>query len=91
MHYLADGVRGWYLALTVPVPLFAEAPAPRGWSEARRVLERHLTTPADATRAAASNALQTLARANYQPSLLQNAAARPASATPRKKISGGCG
>jgi rhodanese-related sulfurtransferase len=91
VFYLVDGPRAWYLALELPVPLFSEAAAPRGYDEALGTLRGWLAQPAPATRDAARAALQTLAKAAYQPSLLKTGGKPKPAGGARKKISGGCG
>ena len=36
-HFLKDGVRAWYLAFELPVPLFSDKPSPHGWEDAMAV------------------------------------------------------
>jgi rhodanese-related sulfurtransferase len=91
VHYLVDGPRAWYLALELPVPLFAEAAAPRGYDEAVALLQAWLAKPDASTRPQALAAVQTLAKASYQPSLLKSGGKAKAAGGARKKISGGCG
>jgi rhodanese-related sulfurtransferase len=91
IHFLRDGARAWYLAFELPVTLFAEADAPRGYGEALAAAKGWLARPDAATAAAALEAVGTLATANYHPTLLK-AGARPAAAGGgKRKISGGCG
>jgi rhodanese-related sulfurtransferase len=89
--YLADGARAWYLSLALPVPLFSESGPPDGYPEALRTVTAWFERPDEAARSRVEAALQELARANYQPTLLK--AGKKASAAPggTKKISGGCG
>jgi rhodanese-related sulfurtransferase len=91
IHYLPDGARAWYLALTLPVPLFAEGAAPDGYADALATTQGFLERPDGAARSKAVEAIQTLARLNYQPSLLQAGKKAPAAGGARKKIAGGCG
>jgi hypothetical protein len=91
IHLLADGARAWYLALTLPVPLFAESPPPDGYGEALAEVNGYLARPEPAARARASGALQVLARAAYQPTLLGSGRKKAAAGGARKKIGGGCG
>jgi rhodanese-related sulfurtransferase len=91
VHYLADGPRAWYLAFELPVPLFAEASAPRGYDEALTLMKAWLARPDAARRGLALAALQTLAKAGYQPSLLKTGGKAKSPGGARKKISGGCG
>jgi rhodanese-related sulfurtransferase len=88
--YLGDGARAWYLALELPVPLFSEASPPDGYPEALRAATAWFERPDPGARARAAAALQELARANYQPTLLK-AGKKAAAAPGKKKISGGCG
>lgn len=92
LHYLPDGARAWYLAFDLPVPLFAEAGPPDGYPEAISAVNGWFGGASDASRTRALEALQTLAKANYQPTLLgtgKKAAAAGGGA--KKKIGGGCG
>jgi rhodanese-related sulfurtransferase len=91
IYYLVDGPRAWYLAFELPVPLFAEVGAPRGYDEALALLKSWLARPDAATRGAALAAAQTLAKAAYAPSLLKTGGKGKAGGGARKKISGGCG
>jgi len=91
VYYLADGARAWYLAFGLPVPLFAEASPPDGYAEAMAKLGGYLAEPEPSARAAAAAALQTLARINYQPTLLKSGRKTAAAGGARKKIGGGCG
>lgn len=90
IHYLVDGARAWYLALSLPVPLFAETPPPDGYSESIAAVSGWFAAPSVAARPAAMGALQKLAAASYQPTLLR-AGKKAAPAGARKKIGGGCG
>lgn len=91
IHYLVDGARGFYLALALPVPLFAEAEPPAGYATAAERVQAWLARPDAARRASTQEAVQTLARLAYQPTLLQTRAKPAAGAGGKKKISGGCG
>jgi rhodanese-related sulfurtransferase len=90
VHYLVDGARAWYLAFQLPVPLFAEASPPDGYPEALAAVKSWFETPVPRTRAVAMEALQTLARQNYQPGLLKSGK-KPVASGAKKKIGGGCG
>ncbi len=90
VHYLVDGARAWYLALTLPVPLFAESSPPDGYAEALAAATGFFASPAPALRPRALEAVQTLARIGYQPTLLTSGR-KAAAAGPKKKIGGGCG
>ena len=89
--YLADGARAWYLAFQLPVSLFAESGPPDGYAEALRTAGGWLEKPEPATRGHAALALQALAKANYQPTLLKAGKKAAAASGGKKKISGGCG
>ncbi|HEY3447548.1 MAG TPA: rhodanese-like domain-containing protein [Myxococcales bacterium] len=91
IHYLVDGPRSWYLAFDLPVPMFAEGSAPSGYEEALGTLRGFLQKPDPAARGQALEALQTLAKLNFQPSLLKQAGKAKAAGGAKKKISGGCG
>jgi hypothetical protein len=91
IHYLVDGPRAWYLAFDLPVPLFADAGAPSGYDEALAALKGFLARPELAGKPRAVEALQSLAKMNYQPSLLRQAGKAKAAGGAKKKISGGCG
>jgi rhodanese-related sulfurtransferase len=91
VHLLADGARAWYLALTLPVPLFAESAPPDGYAEALAAVNGYLERPDPAARARTSQALQVLARANFQPTLLGSGKKAAAGGGAKKKIAGGCG
>jgi rhodanese-related sulfurtransferase len=91
VHYLIDGPRAWYLSLELPVPMFAESPAPRGYEEALTTVKVWLTKPDAGRRPQALAALQTLAKAGYQPTLLKSGGKPKPAGGARKKISGGCG
>jgi rhodanese-related sulfurtransferase len=90
IHYLVDGARAWYLALSLPVPLFAELSPPDGYAEALAATTAWFQAPTAAQRPAVTEALQTLAKVSYQPTLLK-AGKKAASAGAKKKIGGGCG
>jgi hypothetical protein len=91
IHYLVDGPRSWYLAFDLPVPMFAESSAPSGYEESLATLRGFLLKPDPAAKGRALEALQTLARLNFQPSLLKQAGKAKAAGGAKKKISGGCG
>jgi rhodanese-related sulfurtransferase len=91
VYYLVDGPRAWYLALELPVPLFADTAAPRGYDDALAQLRGWLARPEAAGRGPARAALETLVKAGYQPSLLKTGGKAKAAGGARKKISGGCG
>jgi len=89
--YLADGARAWYLSLQLPVPLFSESGPPDGYPEALRTVTAWFEKPDAAARSRVEGALQELARANYQPTLLKAGKKAAAASGAKKKISGGCG
>jgi rhodanese-related sulfurtransferase len=91
VHYLVDGARAWYLALALPVPLFADAAPPDGYADALARLSGWLARTDPAAREATLEAIQALAKASYQPSLLKAGGAPKAGGGSKKKISGGCG
>jgi len=90
IHYLVDGARAWYLAFDLPVPLFAESAPPDGYAEALARVKGWFEAPGSRTAPATVEALQTLARVNYQPSLLKSGK-KAAAGGAKKKIGGGCG
>lgn len=92
LHYLSGGIRAWYLNLALPVPLFNDRPAPHGYAEALHAVNAYLDHPGPGRkRAAALEAVGTLARLDYQPTELQRGGPPKPSGTKRKKIVGGCG
>jgi rhodanese-related sulfurtransferase len=91
VHLLADGARAWYLALSLPVPLFAESAPPAGYGEAVAAVNGYLARPDPAARGRTSEALQALAKANFQPTLLGSGRKAAPAGGARKKIAGGCG
>jgi len=90
IHYVVDGARAWYLAFDLPVALFAEAAPPDGYRDALRAVKGWFLYRGTRTRGTTVEALRTLARVNYQPSLL-GARRKAASGGQRNKIGGGCG
>lgn len=90
IRFLTGGARAWYPAFELPVPLFSEKAPPRGYTEALAVARAFFADPTAGDAAAAVAALQTLARLDFQPSLLTQAK-KPKAAKKRKKIAGGCG
>ncbi len=95
VFWLAGGVRAWYLAFELPVPLFSDGPVPPGYDGDLARVKAALAAPALAAPAGdpeARQALDRLARANLQPTLLQpKGRPRPAAGGSARKISGGCG
>ena len=89
VHFLKDGVRAWYLAFELPVPLFSDKPAPHGYESSiqtvRACLSGACPKPDDAT-----EAIGLLSRSPYEPSMLQGRKPAPSGGA-KKKISGGCG
>jgi hypothetical protein len=90
VHYLPEGARAWYLAFELPVPLFSDQAAPEGYGKALSLARSWLSAPGPEGQAEALEAVQALAKASYQPNLLQTGK-RKAAAQGKKKISGGCG
>jgi len=90
VHFLRGGMRPWFLTFDLPVALFSAKPPPHGYEAALGAVRGFLRAPSEPGRAAASEALQTLARLDYRPDLLGQAKKTKA-AKKRKKISGGCG
>jgi rhodanese-related sulfurtransferase len=92
VFYLPEGARAWYLAFELPVPLFSDQGAPAGYGEALARARSWLAAPGPQGQDEALEAVEALAKASYQPNLLQAGAKKPAAAGgARKKISGGCG
>lgn len=91
VHYLPDGARAWYLAFALPVPLFAESGPPDGYAEALAAVNGWFGGSPDASAKLATEALETLARVNYQPTLLKSGKKAAAAGGAKKKIGGGCG
>lgn len=90
-HFLKEGARAWYLALTLPVALFADKAPPLGYGPALAQVQRWLASGRPATeRAALRQAIERLAAANYQPDRL-GSKKKPKASGKKKKISGGCG
>jgi rhodanese-related sulfurtransferase len=88
-HFLKDGVRAWYLAFELPVELFSDKPAPRGYAESVGVVNTCLRTSC-ANLARAQDAVAVLAKSPYEATMLQGKRSSPTTG-PKKKISGGCG
>ncbi len=89
VHYVKDGVRAWYLAFEVPIPLFTDKPSPYGYDEALGTL-RGWFRGDRSDRSKALEAVGILSKSGYEPTLLQGR--KPASTTSaKKKIAGGCG
>jgi hypothetical protein len=87
--YLLNGPRNWYLNFDLPVPLFATKPPAFGYEQALQTAKLFFAQPKQGDSKKVLEAIQTLSRINYQPSLLQKTG--PAgSTTSRKKVSGGC-
>ncbi|MBI5549335.1 MAG: rhodanese-like domain-containing protein [Deltaproteobacteria bacterium] len=91
IHYLIDGPRAWYLAFELPVSMFAEASSPNGYEEALATLKDFWMKPEQGAKGQALEALQSLARMNFQPTLLKQSGKPKAAGGAKKKISGGCG
>lgn len=90
-HYLVGGPRSWYLAFDLPVPLFADSTAPRGYEEALGTMKDFFSGRDGGNRDGAGDALRLLARLDFQPTLLKQTGRPKATAGTKKKISGGCG
>jgi len=90
VHFLQDGIRAWYLAYEVPVPLFNEKPPPHGWAEAMAAVRAFVHDgkgePQDVVQAVGK-----LSNAAYAPTQLQGKKKKASSKNKKKKISGGCG
>lgn len=91
VHYLPEGARAWYLAFELPVPLFSDQSAPDGYGVALARARSWLSAPGPQGQAEALEAVEVLARASYQPNLLQSGKKKAAAGGGKKKISGGCG
>ncbi len=89
--YLQNGVRDWYLTFELPVAMFNDQPAPRGYDEALASLKTAMASHDQTQRERGRMALFDLVRMNYQPTLLKSAGTAAAAGGARKKISGGCG
>lgn len=89
-HFLKDGVRNWYLAFDLPVPLFTDKAPPHGYAEAMAVA-RPCLSGACADTAKAIEAIGTLSKSAFEPTLLQGRKPAAAAGGAKKKISGGCG
>jgi rhodanese-related sulfurtransferase len=90
-HYLAGGAQAWYLALELPIPLFASQPPPFGFQEALDQVRSWLASSQGLTAppAVLHRAIERLAAANYGPSQLK-ASGPPKASGKKKPISGGC-
>ncbi len=89
VRFLKNGVRSWYLAFEMPVPLFADAPPPIGYTDAISTVKQELKGRVGSEPRKVSEALSLLSRLNYQPSAVKNTGSP--SKSKRRKISGGCG
>lgn len=89
VHFLKDGVRGWYLTYEVPVPLFNDKPPPHGWLDAmataRAFVAEGKGDPEEVIRSVGK-----LSTAGYTPTQLQGKK-KPSGGGAKKKVSGGCG
>ena len=91
LYYLKDGPRAWYLTFTLPVTMFSDKEAPRGYEAAMKKVRAFMAAPRDKARSASVlEALQTLARLDYQPTLLKKKGRPKSSGKKRKRIAGGC-
>lgn len=89
VHFLKEGVRGWYLTYEVPTPLFNEKPPPYGWAEAMATVQAFVHEgKGNASEVVA--AVGKLSTSGYMPTQLQGKK-KPAAAGAKKKVSGGCG
>lgn len=91
VFYLPEGARAWYLAFELPVPLFSDQSAPDGYGEALVRARSWLAAPGPQGQEEALAAVQALAKASFQPNLLQAGGKKAAAGGAKKKISGGCG
>jgi rhodanese-related sulfurtransferase len=91
VHYVVDGARAWYLAFQLPVPLFADTSPPAGYAEALRIVQTWFASGNGGDGTSTIEALQVLARANYQPTLLTSGKRSASAGGGKKRISGGCG
>jgi rhodanese-related sulfurtransferase len=89
-YYLTGGVRSWYLALDLPVPMFSDAPVPHGYAESLAAVKSWVARRDPRLRDAALGGAYALARMSYEPTLLKSSS-KPKAGGARKKISGGCG
>jgi len=89
-HFLAGGANAWYLALEVPVPLFAAKPPPFAYAKAIVAVKRWLKVRGEAGHAEAAAAAGVLSTIDYQPTQLQGKP-KPKASGKKKKIAGGCG
>lgn len=89
-QYLQDGPRSWYLAFDLPVPIFSEAAAPRGYDEAVARVRAFFQAPTPEARPRALESIQALVKAGYGPTLLKQSG-KPKAVAAKKKIAGGCG
>jgi len=90
IHFLRGGAPSFYLALELPVPLFADKPPPHGYAEARAEIRRWLAGQGRPSAEQLQKTLGVLIRADYQPTKLSSRK-KPAPAKKKKKITGGCG
>ncbi len=88
-HFLKGGVRAWYVAVELPVPLFSDQPVPRGFTDAKAAVRAWLAAPGRTVEPGLSEAIERLATTGYTPNLL--AGKKKPKASGKKKISGGCG
>ncbi len=89
VHFLKEGVRAWYLAYVVPVPLFNEKPPPYGWTEAMATARAFVNDGAGSADEVVK-AVGKLSTSGYAPTQLQGQK-KPAAGGAKKKIAGGCG
>ena len=89
--FLTGGAQSWYLALALPIPLFSDKEAPFGYEKALEVVKTHFANPTAGDKKQVAEAIATLARLGYQPTLLKKSGKPKAGKKKRKKIAGGCG
>ena len=90
LHCLSGGVQSWYLSVVLPVQLFSDEPAPRGYTEAISLLHAWLDGAGEMDRGEVREAVGRLASSAFLPSQL-GTKKKAASSGQRKKIRGGCG
>ncbi len=91
IFFLTGGVKSWYLAFALPVPLFSDKKVPFGYEKALAVVNGHFLDPQGSDKKQVTEALGILARLEYEPNLLKKSGKPKAAGKKRKKIAGGCG
>ena len=90
VHFLKDGVRGWYLTYELPIQIFSTKKRPFGWEDAMNTARAWFKSGGQGQDPAkALAAIAKLANLNYSPTLLQGKK-KKAGGGKKKKISGGC-